>query len=147
MSKDTEEDSGWANALGSVAERSLCFFKVLLGDELSISCDIDDLFEQGVHHAVHAQADVAADWAATGGVLLGISALAIWDGLLLWVPLSEGVLILVVLDLLGHDGRSSALVEVELNSVLTDVNGIVVVVSSGSNEVFTTLCECAESIT
>ena len=64
---------------------------------------------------------------------------------LFWVPFSESVSILVVLNLLGHDCSSSALVVVELNSVLANMRCFIITIVSGSNEVIAALCELTKS--
>ena len=138
MSKDAEDYSGWSDALCSASDCLLLLSEVCSCLNFSISCNIHDFLKQCVHHAVHAHANVAAARIATGCILFSISALADVNIPLLWVPFSERILILIVLNLLGHDSCSSALIVVELNSILTNMRGFFIVILSGRNEISAT---------
>ena len=54
-------------------------------------------------------------------LLLNFNVVSVWNVLLNWVPLSEGVNVIAVLNLLGNDRGRTALIVIESDSILANV--------------------------
>ena len=80
------------------------------------------------HEDVYAEACVAEGSRPTRGICICICALAVWNHLLVWVPLSKGIQLVVVLYLLRHYRRRSACIEVKSDPVLANVGFYYVIV-------------------
>lgn len=127
MSDNAHDDSSWSNAFSCASNIRFLFSEILFSHELAISSDINNFLKHCIHQTVDESADVAAKWTSTGCICVSISAVSIWDCKFLRVPLSES-LVIFVFNLLGNDSSSTALIVVELNSVLSNVWGYGVVV-------------------
>lgn len=104
--------------------------EILIRFKLSVSCNIHNFLKHSVEDTVDAHADVTATWVPTSRVLLSISALTIRYHLFIWVPLSEGVHIFVVLNLLSHNSRSRAWAVMESYSILANMRINYIIITS-----------------
>ena len=120
-SKDLKEDSEWSEARAGALDGVLLAIEIGSCGDLLVSGVVDDLLEHDVKEAVDTHADVAAEWASIGLVSLSIGRLGEWHVNFVWVPLSEGEYLIVILHLLGNDSGNSALVVREGDSHLSNM--------------------------
>lgn len=106
---------------------------------------VDHFLEHCLAATVNAHANVAAHRVTLADLILRIGALSIGYIDFLGVPLSEGVLAFLVLDLLGDNGGGSTQIVFKSDAILTDVRSFLRVVASRGDKVDTSSLEGCEA--